>query len=156
MKYLNRVTFILLCLFIGIQLAADNDWVNQEPVNPPDARRDHTLSYIAEGKILLFGGYSEGSYFGDTWIYDVNENSWTFQEPVTSPPPRTFSAMDYIGDDKVMLYSGEQEDYIVTNDTWIYDMSDNNWTEIITDTTPLPLTMHTMSYIGENKILLFG
>ncbi|WP_455391976.1 Kelch repeat-containing protein, partial [[Eubacterium] cellulosolvens] len=82
-------------------------------------------------EILLYGG-SKLSSLGDTWTYNYTTNTWTNKRPKYNPGYRQYYVMAPIyGTDKVVLFGGiELQTFMenVYNDTWIYDLSENNWT----------------------------
>jgi N-acetylneuraminic acid mutarotase len=81
---------------------------------------------------------------------------WTQLFPKNSPPGRGQFGMAYLEDDKVMIFGGDGDKPQCLGDTWIYDLSDNEWTEVKCDTSPKPRTHPVMVYIGDGKALLFG
>jgi hypothetical protein len=81
---------------------------------------------------------------------------WTEKYPSTKPTQREFHSMaSFYDNDKVLLFGGER--HSVLNDTWIYDLSDNQWVK----KTPLNMPsqrrscgMATVS--GTDNVVLFG
>jgi hypothetical protein len=108
------------------------------PTNYPEGRINHGMAPIyGTKKVLVFGGSNNllsQTILGDTWVYDLDTNSWTDMAP-NGPKPcaRANHAMAPIhGDDKVLLFGGRQtfgSNYL--DDTWVYDLSENTWTEMI-------------------------
>ncbi len=87
------------------------------PVTPP-ALNGHAMAYdIDRGRVILFGGMSDGGPVGGTWEYDGR--SWTPQATANAPEPRSGSAMffDPVGR-LVMLYGGGGATRY--SDTWEY------------------------------------
>ena len=64
--------------------------------------------------------------------------------------------MAYIGDDKVLLFGGVDGFFSLFDDTWVYDLSDNAWTQKSPTTKPTARSDHAMAYMGGDKVLLFG
>ena len=84
---------------------------------------------------------------------------WTQMFPANSPPMRSGNGIAYLSDDKVIIFGGQSKKdskIIELGDTWIYDLSENNWIEIINDTCPLPREALTFTNIADGKALLFG
>jgi N-acetylneuraminic acid mutarotase len=81
---------------------------------------------------------------------------WTQLLPAHSPPPRASHCMAYLDDDKVLIFGGDNLDPDLLGDTWIYDLSDNEWTEVKCDSSPPPRDLSTMAQISTGKTLLFG
>ena len=80
-------------------------WMQQFPANSPSPRTT-TLAYDETAKqVVLFGGWTNGIAYGDTWAYDgVN---WVQQQPVTSPQTRAENGLAFdpiLG--KVVLFGG--------------------------------------------------
>src|SRR5262245_14012607 len=86
------------------------------------------------------------------------QDNWNNQNPPTSPQGINNSAMAYIGGDKVLLFGGLVQGPGIhnTDDTWIYDLSDNTWTLKNPSTRPSARSGHGMAYIGGDKVLLYG
>ncbi|MBN2030636.1 carbohydrate binding domain-containing protein, partial [bacterium] len=146
---------------------SQNTWTQKNPTNPPPSRSFHGMARIGGDKILLFGGYTGSgiSNYNDTWVYDLSDNTWINQNPAKYPMYRLGHAMAYIGGDQVVLFGGYGP---VTgpvygdplNDTWIYDLGDNTWTEDNNNQhTPRARWKHTLcesSIDGSGKVVLFG
>jgi hypothetical protein len=65
--------------------------------------------------------------------------------------------MAYAGSDKVLLFGGD--DYYsggIKDETWIFDLSENNWTQLSLPNHPSARFKLDMAYIGENRVLMFG
>jgi hypothetical protein len=114
-------------------------------------------------KVLLFGGVfgSMGTSKDHTWIYDVSDDAWSEKSPSKKPEQRSDMEMTYInGTDKVLMYGGwrmELDPKKKFNDTWVYDLSNNTWTEMKPSTNPSVYFSAGMSQVdGTDKIVLFG
>lgn len=155
MKVLS--TFIVSIITITTVYSAD-DWTQMLPPDPiPEPRNSHALAYIGEDRLLLFGGESDAVWYNDTWLYDLSDNTWTNLDPTGSiPVERIFHGMAYIGNDRVFMYGGANSTENL-GDFWIYDLSDNTWTQII-PSAGLPGVRygHTMCYMGDDQVFLFG
>ncbi len=128
-------------------------WTNLTPLNPsgPSAREEHALATIyGDDCVLLFGGSDGAAELGDTWVYDRSANTWTQRFPASSPPARMGHAMAGIyGTDKVLLFGGNyysSGSIVYLDDTWLYDYSDDTWTQIF-DFTTGPRSMHSMATV---------
>ncbi|HSR33809.1 MAG TPA: kelch repeat-containing protein, partial [Anaerolineae bacterium] len=104
----------------------------------------------------LFGGYAGGSENGETWVYDLSENSWTNKSKslTVAPSPRDSHAMAWLGGDQVLLFGGLSFDY--NGETWVYDLSENSWTEKSPAPAPTARYYHAMAPLGGGQVLLFG
>ena len=113
-------------------------WTNMNPGTRPLSRSFASMSYAGEDRVVLFGGfvYSDtGGALGtsdETWLYSLSSNTWQQMNPTTKPSPRTRAALVYLGEGKVLLAGGRLNGDPASslNDTWIYDTSDNTWTQI--------------------------
>jgi len=107
--------------------------------------------------VFLYGGYIDypGFYSNDSWVYDASEDSWVLKSPPNYPDGRAKHAMTGFNDtDQVLLFGGENN-YGILNDTWLYDLSDNNWTQATNG--PGIRRFHALaSVFGTDKIVLFG
>jgi len=116
------------------------------------------MAYLGGDQVLLFGGVDESPnvYNGETWVYDLSANTWTNQAPITGPSPRGGHAMAYLGGDQVLLFGGEDGSSSFRDDTWVYDLSANTWTNQAPATSPSARRYHTMASLGGDQVLLFG
>jgi len=80
-------------------------------------------------------------------------DDWTQKSPSTKPSARSRHAMAYIGDDKVILYGGLTTGGVKNGETWIYDLSENAWTQM---SNPGVRYDHAMAYLGGDQVLMFG
>ncbi len=134
------------------------DW-KQNLTDRPDCRVSMGMAYIGGDKVLLYGGARDGGKYDQTWIYDDSESRWIRRYPQTTPGRRSDHAMAYIGGDKVLLFGGVTRDGLnstVSNETWIYDLSDNNWTQMNSGSVPAARYKQSMAYIGGDKVIMFG
>ena len=109
--------------------ANDNTWTQQFPFFSPSPRRRTAMAYIGGDQVALFGGYEGSPYDNETWLYDLSAGTWTLKTPSESPPSREYHAMAYIGGDQVMLFGGFVAVGVIVNETWVYDLSNDNWTQ---------------------------
>lgn len=140
-------------------------WTDLTPdgINPP-ARNQHSLAYIGNGRVILFGGYNEtGEYLSDTWEYDINSGMWIeYNVEGSKPPARANHSMVFAGKGKLLLFGGKSKsgsgDDVYLSDTWIYDIADNHsWTEYNTEgVKPFERHSHSLSFCGDSQVLLFG
>ncbi|MGE5479267.1 MAG: kelch repeat-containing protein [Chloroflexota bacterium] len=80
---------------------------------------------------------------------------WTQLHPTNSPSARMGHGMAPIGDDKVILFGGQLENYD-SDETWIFDLSDNDWTKVDCEEHPRACEFPAFCKIDSNKVLLFG
>ncbi|MCK5561839.1 MAG: hypothetical protein KAJ51_14665, partial [Thermoplasmata archaeon] len=117
-------------------------------------------------KVVLYGGgYNDGFpsynwyFYDDTWIYDLSDNNWTRKSTNINPGWRAAHSMAAIqGTDKVVLFGGHNWNWTYfKNETWVYDLSDNQWTLLSPENFPSKRHFFAMTSVyGTNKIILFG
>ncbi|MEW5761306.1 MAG: kelch repeat-containing protein, partial [Candidatus Thermoplasmatota archaeon] len=140
---------------------SDNQWYNKTPSNSPSARSGHAMATIYnDDKVVLFGGTGVGAGAGikdDTWIYDLGDNNWVEKSQTTKPTPRISHQMATIhNDDKVLLFGG-YDGTTRKNDTWVYDLRNENWTRKLPSNKPSARFGSEMAGIyNEDKVVLFG
>jgi hypothetical protein len=102
----------------------------------PSGRYGATLAPILpDDKIMLFGGGGLPP-FNETWIFDMSNTEWSQKIPPISPPARNVHSMAPIGNSgNMLLFGGSNQDFGY-NDTWMYNSSENIWTEILTPNSP--------------------
>ncbi len=148
-------TIILIISKFLVVLAAE-DWTNKSPLSKPSARDRHAMAYIGNGKVVLYGGLTASGKNAETWVYDLNGDMWTQMNPSPNPGIRCDHAMAYLGGDQVLMFGGSDINYSYTSSCWIYDLSENSWTELYPGTRPSSRRYHAMAYIGDGKVLMVG
>ncbi len=137
-----------------------NTWNLMIPASSPSIRDYHAMATIdGTDKILLFGGQNPGFTENDeTWVYNYTDNNWYNVTPAISPSARQAHAMATIdGTDKILLFGGNGPASGYLDETWVYDLSDNTWTQVNTAIRPRGRQNHAMATIdGTDKILLFS
>ncbi len=138
---------------------SDNDWVQSTSTYRPSERENAGLAAVyGSDCVVLFGGMTAWGLNNETWIYNVTTDNWTAVSPKHSPPMRTSGCLSTIyGTDKVLLCGGYDGVLNYFSDTWIYDLSDNKWTEKISKLS-LPIANKiyaaTAPIEGTDKILM--
>jgi len=134
-----------------------DSWDQKSPSNSPSPRNYHAMAYIGDDKVVLYGGLvNNNTHFDDTWIYDLSDESWTLMNPPTYPTARCNHKLVYFGGDQVLLYGGYHGWGDFDDETWIYDLSDNSWTQKYPTSMPPPKGAYGMSYIGDDQVILFS
>jgi hypothetical protein len=131
---------------------SDNTWTQKNPSNSPSARYSHTLAFIGENKVIMFGG--NGPNGDETWLYDLTDNTWTQKNPSTKPAARNDPSLVYIGSDQILLFGGVG--LLVYDETWLYDLSDNMWYQKNPLNKPPARYRSGMANIGGDRVLVFG
>jgi hypothetical protein len=137
---------------------SDGKWTQKFPTTKPTRRGYHAMASInGTDKVLLNGGHWG---LDDTWVYDLSDNNWTQKSPSTKPSARYMHVTDCIwGTDKVILHGGYTSSGI-SNETWVYDLSDDKWTQEIPRNwaiNPDGRYMHALaSFWKTDRAVLFG
>lgn len=138
-------------------LEADT-WSNLNPTTKPAPRSRHAMAYDSRSdRVVLFGGVGITASLNDTWSYDRNANTWTNMNPGTSPSARGRHAMEYDAEsDRVVLFGGTFGSTVL-NDTWMYDLESNTWTNLSPASPPPARSGHRLAYDSRSdRIVLFG
>ena len=133
-------------------------WTNMNPPVRPFARLAAALAYDAQSdRVVLFGGGTVGAVFGDTWSYDFASNTWTKMQPAVTPTVRSGAAMAYDAQsDRIILFGGTGL-LGSADDTWVYDLDGDTWTEMSPAVRPPARAGHAMAYDGQSdRAVMFG
>jgi len=86
-----------------------------------------------------------------------NDLNWTELYPAENPGPRmTYGLANVYGTDKIVLFGGHFNNTYY-NETWVYDVSDNTWTNMSPDVDPGARNrFRLVSIFGTDKLILFG
>ena len=110
-----------------------NIWSEIPTQTHPSARSSHSMVYDPiNQKIILFGGVDlSDNWLNDTWIFNSRTNTWTEVYPENNPPIRGSASIFYDNQaQKVIIFGGYRESGGHLDDTWVYDYSTNNWTNL--------------------------
>jgi N-acetylneuraminic acid mutarotase len=116
-------------------------------------------------RVILFGGYQQGfsTLFNDTWAYDYTHNRWKNLKPVNAPAPRVYHylALEPVTN-RIVMFGGVLDESewpnspeTPNNETWIYSIARNTWSQVFSKSTPSPRAWHVMSRT-DGPVLLFG
>lgn len=133
-----------------------NTWTRKGPASHPSAREGHVMAFIGDDKVVLFSGYDEPN---DTWVYDLGDDTWTNMSPVgvpALPPSRYDAGMAYLGGCRVALFAGIAQSGDDLDDTWVYDLKTNTWTEMDTATAPPARCKAGMAGVNPGETVVFG
>jgi N-acetylneuraminic acid mutarotase len=134
-----------------------NTWTEIFPPNIPTVRAYFKLAYMGGDQVVMFGGGGAATWWwDDTWVFDLSEGTWTELSPIVSPPGRHWHAMVSMGDDQALMFGGDAYPKGLTDETWVYDFSDNTWTLLNPSVSPSPRREVVMADIGGDHVLLFG
>ncbi len=125
--------------------------------NPP-ARSRFAMAYAGNSKVIVFGGDHDGKedYLNDTWEYDTISHTWKeYNKKGMRPSPRKHCVMIRVSDEKLILFGGMESRGKQLDDTWEYNPTTHEW-RIIPVFGPSARVSHSMAYIGNHKVFLFG
>ena len=151
-----------------------NNWTTLAPTSPvPPMFAGASMVYDPDsGKVVLHAGIRVFEDLcvratNDTWLYDPLANTWTNVTPPDSPPPRIEHAMTYDPmTHRVVLFGGLDlscrgriPEYIGPrlDDTWVYDVATNTWTNVTSPVAPPARSVAGLAYDPDGPaIVLFG
>ncbi len=127
----------------------------------PSARMGHEMIYDpVRERIMLFGGSiwenNRYTFYNELWSY--SDGVWTkIDVPGVKPEGRFNIPLVYLPDShQIFLFGGfSNSDRI--GDTWIYDITDNRWTHVVTETSPPRRSDAAIAYdIEHGVVVMFG
>jgi len=130
-----------------------NVWTEINPTVKQSARSSHSMVYDSiNHKTILFGGWDDTiGLMNDTWIYD---------SPASSPDTRYWHGMVYDSNyHKVIVFGGRNAGAPgqALEDTWVFDPSNNEWTELLPSSHPSNRMDSSVIYDSNHqKTILFG
>ncbi len=125
--------------------------------NGPDGRFSSLMTYDADGdRYLMMGGHADPGVANDLWAFDRNAGTWsqlytgdTFtgaalgclgnpreipkdyvNEDTSGPERRSGGFLGY-ADGSVWLYGGESDCSDHLDDTWHFNLANQDWTEVL-------------------------
>ncbi|GAW82424.1 protein phosphatase containing kelch-like domains [Plasmodium gonderi] len=75
------------------------------------------------------------------------------------PAPRFGHTATYLGNNKVAIFGGAIGDagkYNITDDIYIYDLSQNKWKKLSTENTPSARAAHAAACVDEQQLVIYG
>jgi len=137
--------------------SASNSWEEKIPygtVGSPPFSEGHVAVWDGT-RMIMYGG---GDSAGDTWWYDPGNNSWTLKisdGAPGSPASRSAHSACWNGSSMLMFGGGGGT---IKNDLWLYNPSNNTWTERSTQDAPSsPSSRYYASMVWEGmRVILYG
>ncbi|CAF4066476.1 unnamed protein product [Adineta steineri] len=125
------------------------DWSKTGDLNY--ARRTHTASVLANGKVLITGGLNNEGFSNSTELYDPLAQTWTITGSMNNE--RAEHTASVLANGKVLVTGGlNNQGYL--NSTELYDPSTETWT--ITGNMNRARAEHTASVLANGKVLVAG
>ena len=110
-------------------------------------------------QVLLFGGGGIDSPDGrpHTWAMDVTKDTWRGLDLAVEPPARCNSRMVYDKRNRVIvLFGGDAQDRALA-DTWVFDVTRQQWRQRKPPRSPSARSCHAMAYLEKSgRVLLVG
>ncbi|CRG94858.1 protein phosphatase containing kelch-like domains, putative [Plasmodium gallinaceum] len=75
------------------------------------------------------------------------------------PAPRFGHTATYLGNNKVAIFGGAVGDagkYNITDDIYIYDLTQNKWKKLLTENTPTARAAHAAACVDEQQLVIYG
>ena len=161
----NSIKLLIWCFFIILLGIGEYILINMADAetNTLLPRTGHKMVYDTINKqIIMFGGEVDGGSIADfkaTLIFSSLNQTWTEISDINSPESRTHHSMVYNSlTGKVLLFGGSSTTEIAQfNDTWVFDTSTYEWTELYPENAPSGRSAHAMYYDSElNEVVLYG
>ncbi|HWB74935.1 MAG TPA: kelch repeat-containing protein [Nannocystaceae bacterium] len=83
-------------------------------------------------------------------------NTYRMLAPAASPSARFNHSLDDLGDGRLLLFGGRDAAGVWLNDTWIFDVEAETWTQLAPATPPSIRNSHETAYDGAGTVVLFG
>jgi hypothetical protein len=134
-----------------------NIWIQEYHAVCPAPRMGHAMAAVdGDDKVVLFGGW--GPADNGTWIYDLSDHTWENKTPTPRPAWRAYHAMATIhGKDKIILQGGYQGMMTFFDETWIYDINENKWTQKTLANSPDGIYNHAMAAVcNTDNVVHYG
>jgi N-acetylneuraminic acid mutarotase len=119
----------------------------------PEARIYHSLNYIAQSRIVLFGGYDGKKNLGDTWIYTTHNNQWE-RADFNDDMARNLHSAIYTQSGKLIMCGGYENNS--KSDTWVFDLGSKKWSMVKDAGLPFGVHNHEIARLENDIILMFG
>jgi N-acetylneuraminic acid mutarotase len=104
-----------------------NTWTEKSPF--PGQKRFDPGSFVANGKIYIFGGNSNGA-LSDLWEYDPATDSWTRKADFPGTPVYYAATFYY---NNIFFVEGGGSGQFASNEFWEYDLQRDTWRQLPTD-----------------------
>ena len=150
--------FFVVCVLIIIQPApAAGDFIPAQ-TNTPPIRMFPGMQYDpVNERTIMFGGGTMSGMRGDTWMYVYSTNSWTQIYSSANPPARNAAGMIYDPTQECMILFGGWLGSSRADDTWIFNCSTDEWTQVFPEVSPGPRMSPNMVFdTTSNIVVMFG
>lgn len=106
--------------------------------------------------MLIFGGFVNGERVNDIYRYYFKENKWEKVQNLgeQSPSPRAGHSAIIYGD-SMIIFGGTDEEKDKLNDTWEFNLTNNQWRKLEASDPPLPRSGHS-ACLYKDLMIIFG
>jgi hypothetical protein len=122
---------------------AHNTWTELTLTESPSARSGHVMVYCdMTHEIIMYGGVTT-----DTWSFDCESQTWSEVETDENPGRRFMHSMAYDPlYNAVILFGGFGPDGSETDETWMFNCTSLEWSELFPSEYPLARYGHCMVF----------
>lgn len=140
---------------------SSNDWeVCDVGETKPTARYGVSMVYnINSGKVILFGGSSGYQKANDLWEFQPNTLTWHLLNiPNLKPEPRYWTGLSLDeANSRLILFSGSANYPDIPHDTWEFDLTSNQWSQLNLSIQPSKRLLHPLVYNNlSDRMFLYG
>jgi hypothetical protein len=107
-------------------------WIEVTPEKSPPARTYAALTYDPDtDRIILFGGINNlNQPLTDIWAFDLDSETWEEPPSLEGPAARGWHSMSTLEGSEILMFGGGPSRNKFTDETWLYDIETNTWTEL--------------------------
>lgn len=138
------------------------NWQKLSPINSPSPRWGHKMFYSSKNKkIYIIGGqrdYTNAGILNDIWEFDLQTNDFLQIQPQQFTPRTNFAAEILNEINNIIIFAGYLGAQTYTNEVWFYNYETSLFTKAfeLSYNFPSPRDKTSLTYIGNNKFLIFG
>ncbi|NCG22249.1 MAG: hypothetical protein GWP91_24800 [Rhodobacterales bacterium] len=142
-------------------------FVRIETAESPQDRGRHVAVYDdVNHAMLIHGGRSRveasGPYtlYGDTWSFDLSTDTWTKVTGAADGPSKRGNHGGAFARGKMYINGGNEStdgaNFLLKNDTWAFDPTNNTWEKLSTTNKPANRLYHPMTSDGDHLYIYGG
>jgi len=120
---------------------AENTWTRLTiDGQVPNGRHGHLMLNFNDKCIYMHGGMSNGKFFSDLWILDIDDLKWSKVKQPQTNMPASRAAHGGISSEKYLyIFGGLDEDANALGDFWSLNVETNSWSKVnISGDNPTP------------------
>jgi hypothetical protein len=131
----RRAVIIALALTATARTAGAQTWVDITPASGPEPSPRAWASAVHDtdrDQMVVFAGRGAAGYVGDIWAFDLTTHAWTDLTPAAGSAPtvrRTPGSVYDPAGQRMVTWSGQRPAGFL-NDSWVFDLVSNAWTEL--------------------------